>query len=173
MDLHKVQTKTQLLQQSLDVLSGLNCVRHIDNVLVLPGLRAYDNSESLMMFRWESSLWIQALKSSSALHRDCQSGMLRLCGYCQSGSQTICAQVMHLKDIFFNCDADAFSCTPKDFASRTCIATEYVKSSAAAHEHLGRMVGEPRGEAEAEQEGQLGTKAPRTPAVLLGLLNPI
>lgn len=55
-DLRKVQTKTQLLQQSLDVLPGSNCVGHIDNVLVLPGLKAYGNSESLMLFRWDSSL---------------------------------------------------------------------------------------------------------------------
>lgn len=38
MDLHKEETKAQLLQPSLGVLSGLDCVGHIDNVLVLPSL---------------------------------------------------------------------------------------------------------------------------------------
>lgn len=56
MDLRKVQTKTQLLQQSLDVLSGSNCMGHIDNVLVLPSLEAYENSESLMLCQWDSTL---------------------------------------------------------------------------------------------------------------------
>lgn len=64
--------------------------------------------------------------------------MLRLCGYCQSVSQTICAQVMHSEDVFFNCQADTFNCMPKDFASRTSIAEDNVKSSAAVHEHLER-----------------------------------
>lgn len=38
MDLHKARTKAQLLQQSVDVISASDCVGHIDNVLVLPGL---------------------------------------------------------------------------------------------------------------------------------------
>lgn len=79
---------------------------------------------------------------------------------------------MHLKDVFFNCQADTFSCMPKDFASRTCIAKHNVKSLVAVHEHLGRRIGEPLGEAGAEQEGKLSTKAPRARAVLPGLLNP-
>lgn len=55
MDLHKVQTKTELLQQSLAALSGLDRAGHVDNVLVLPGLEAYENSESLMPCRWDST----------------------------------------------------------------------------------------------------------------------
>lgn len=49
MDLHQEETKAQLLQPSLDVLSGSDCVGHRDNVLVLPGLEAHKNSESLML----------------------------------------------------------------------------------------------------------------------------
>lgn len=71
----------------------------------------------------------------------------------------------------FNCQADTFSCMPKDFVSGTCVAKDNMKSLAAVHKHLGRRVGEPLGEAEAEQEGKLSTKAPRTCAVLPGLLN--
>lgn len=82
--------------------------------------------------------------------------MLRIGSHCQSSSKTICAQVMHLKDVFVSCQADTFSCIPKGFASGTCIAKDNVKSLAAVREHLGRTVGEPLGEAEAEQEGKLG-----------------
>lgn len=61
---------------------------------------------------------------------------------------------------------------PKDFASRTYIAKDNGKSLAAVHKHVGRRVSEPLGGAEAEQEGKLSTKAPRTRAVLPGQLNP-
>lgn len=74
---------------------------------------------------------------------------------------------MHFKDVFFNCQADTFSCMPKDFASRTCIAEDNMKSLAAVC--LGRRVSEPLGEE--EQEGKPSVKALRTRAVLLGLLN--
>lgn len=71
--------------------------------------------------------------------------MLRLCGYCQSGSQTICAQVMHLEDVFFTCQADTFTACLKALPQEPVL----LKTTC-------RRVWEPSGEAEAQQEGKQG-----------------
>lgn len=42
--------------------SGLDCVGHTDNVLVLPSLEAYKNSESLMLLLMAFSFVNQGLK---------------------------------------------------------------------------------------------------------------